>query len=162
MKAGLVPAAAYKYMTARETPAICERLHPARLLPRAVTAAGALLSAVALEPAVSGHGWVELAVWLITGWFFLSLARAVLDRFSTYLVVTRWRIFLCSGSGVTWTASLADVKDIRVIRSPAGRIAGFGTLILDPAHVAIDYVPYPEQMYVEMLGLIHPDPPELD
>jgi hypothetical protein len=50
-------------------------------------------------------------------------------------------------------------------RSPMGRLLGFGEFILesagqDQALTNVDYLPYPEQLYLEVCGLIFKDQDE--
>jgi hypothetical protein len=54
---------------------------------------------------------------------------------------------------------LTKVTDMRFERSPAGRLFGFGTFIVESAGQeqalhTIDHLPYPEQLYIEVCGLI--------
>jgi hypothetical protein len=51
---------------------------------------------------------------------------------------------------------------MRFERSPAGRLFGFGTFIVESAGQEqalnkIDNLPYPEQLYLEVCGLIFKD-----
>jgi Bacterial PH domain len=57
---------------------------------------------------------------------------------------------------------LAKVTDMSFQRSAMGRIFGYGEFILesagqDQALNKIDYLPYPEQLYLEVCGLIFKD-----
>ena len=57
---------------------------------------------------------------------------------------------------------LTKVTDMRFERSPIGRLFGFGTFIVesagqDQALRGIDHLPYPEQLYIEVCGLIFND-----
>ncbi|MFL6189453.1 MAG: PH domain-containing protein [Actinomycetes bacterium] len=60
---------------------------------------------------------------------------------------------------------LAKVTDMTFQRSPMGRLLGFGEFILesagqDQALTNVDYLPYPEQLYLEVCGLIFKDKDE--
>ena len=60
---------------------------------------------------------------------------------------------------------LAKVTDMTFQRSPMGRLLGYGEFILesagqDQALTNVDYLPYPEQLYLEVCGLIFKDKDE--
>ena len=60
---------------------------------------------------------------------------------------------------------LAKVTDMTFQRSAWGRILGYGKFILesagqDQALTNVDYLPYPEQLYLEVCGLIFKDQDE--
>ena len=60
---------------------------------------------------------------------------------------------------------LAKVTDMSFQRSPMGRLLGYGEFILesagqDQALSNVDYLPYPEQLYLEVCGLIFKDKDE--
>ena len=96
--------------------------------------------------------------WLITVVFVGNLLYTAVDWLSRYLVITSHRILLVSGSGVTLEMQLAEVKDVRLIRSIGGRLLGYGTLIFDSERLVADSIPYPEQLYLEILGMVYRDP----
>lgn len=147
-----MPAAVNRYLLPHERQVITVRVHPARLIPPLVTVTGGLFLAFALSPVMRGN--MLLGVWLIMLLLILYLARAVLDWFTTYFVVTTVRLFMCGGSGITSQWLMADIKDVRLTRTLGGRILGYGTIIIESAHIAIDSLPYPEQLYLEILGML--------
>jgi uncharacterized membrane protein YdbT with pleckstrin-like domain len=56
---------------------------------------------------------------------------------------------------------LAKVTDMSFQRSFLGRIFGYGEFVLesagqDQALRTVDHIPYPEQLYLEVCGLIFP------
>ena len=60
---------------------------------------------------------------------------------------------------------LAKVTDMSFQRSAMGRILGYGKFILesagqDQALTRVDHLPYPEQLYLEVCGLIFKDKEE--
>jgi hypothetical protein len=64
---------------------------------------------------------------------------------------------------------LAKVTDMSFKRTIAGRMLGYGEFILesagqDQALTNVDYLPYPEQLYLEVCEMIfpnkNPEPPE--
>jgi hypothetical protein len=60
---------------------------------------------------------------------------------------------------------LSKVTDMSFQRSSLGRILGYGEFILesagqDQALRVVDHLPYPEQLYLEVCGLIFKDKEE--
>jgi hypothetical protein len=56
---------------------------------------------------------------------------------------------------------LAKVTDMTFQRSFLGRVFGYGTFILesagqDQALSRVDFIPYPEQLYLEVCALLFP------
>lgn len=154
--ADAMPGHINRFLLPHERQVIAVRQHPARLIPPLGTAIGGLLAAVAVGPVVQGNGSLELTVWLLVGILIAQLALVATNWSTRYLVVTSSRLFLYSGLltyGVTFSLPLENIGDIRLTRSSAGRLYGYGTLVFESAHRAIDYVPYPEQLYLEILQL---------
>lgn len=146
-----------KFLLPHERSVIAVRQHPARIIPSLVTAIGGLLAAVVINPVVKGNDALEVAILLLVAILMAQLAVTVLDWFFRYLVITNSRLFICSGflaPDITWSTPLARIQDIRLMRSIGDRLYGSGTLVLESEHLAIDYVPYPEQVYLEITGLL--------
>ena len=62
---------------------------------------------------------------------------------------------------------LTKVTDMRFQRSALGRILGYGKFIVesagqDQALHTVDHLPYPEQLYLEVCGLIFKDKGDSD
>jgi hypothetical protein len=151
-----LPPLVSKYLLPYEHLAITVRFHPAQFIPPLATSFGALSLAIAVSTVLRGAGVV--VAWLITLVIVGNLLYTAVDWLSRYLVVTSHRIFLVSGSGITLEMQLADVKDVRLTRSIGGRIFGYGTLIFDAERLVVDSIPYPEQLYLEILGMVYKDP----
>jgi uncharacterized membrane protein YdbT with pleckstrin-like domain len=93
--------------------------------------------------------------------------RAVIKVYEwneNYFVVTSQRMLLSQGL-VTKKVNmmpLSKVTDMSFQRSTMGRILGYGEFILesagqDQALRIVDHLPYPEQLYLEVCGLIFKD-----
>jgi hypothetical protein len=152
-----VPARVSRFLLPDERQVISVHQHPARVIPSLVTAIGGLLAAVVIGPVVKGSGALEAAIWLLVTILMARLALTVLDWLSRYLVITSSRMFICTGflaPDITWSAPLARIQDITLKRSIGDRLYGSGTLVFQSQHLAIDYVPYPEQLYLEITGLL--------
>jgi hypothetical protein len=148
------PALVSRHLTPQERLVATVRMHPSVLIPPLIVGIGGLFAAIAVAPVTRGDAALELVVWLFAGLLLAQFCQAVLRWFSEYIVITRLRVFICSGSGITSSSPLKQIHDVRVTRSVAGRLLGFGTLVFDSAHLAIDNVPFPEQIYAEIGMLI--------
>jgi hypothetical protein len=135
---------------------ITVRFHPARFIPPLVTTLGALSLAIVVGTVLRGAEVV--AAWLIALVIVGNLLYTAVDWLFSYLVITSHRIILVNGSGICLEMQLADVKDVRLIRSIGGRLLGYGTLIFDSERLVADSIPYPEQLYLEILGMVFKDP----
>ena len=98
---------------------------------------------------------------------YLSVLLYFLQRVAawqaTYFTVTDSRMILVSGFAVRKVAMmpLARVTDMSFQRSALGRLLGYGEFIVesagqDQALRTIDFLPYPDQLYLEVCGLIVP------
>ena len=110
-------------------------------------------------------GTVLLVVWLLWLVLLIRLLYAIYVWLEDYFVVTSQRLLVAKGV-LTKSVNmmpLTKVTDMRFERSPWGRLLGYGTFIVesagqDQALRKIDHLPYPEQLYLEVCGLIFKDP----
>lgn len=154
-----VPASASKYLLPYERQVITLRQHPAKLLPPLTAAVGGLLAAVAVS-AIANHVTVaHYVVWALAAFVIL---RFVLDGLSwsvQYIVITQRRLILTSGLGGRRVAviPLVALRDLSFVRSAGGRLLGYGAFTFEAGgqtSTVIDYIPYPEQIYLEIYGLL--------
>ena len=150
-----------RYLSSQERHVVTVRMHPSVLIPPLILGIGGVFAAIAVTPVAGDDAALELVIWLFAALLVAQLGRAALRWMTEYIVITQLRVFRCSGAGITSSSPLKQVDDVRVTRSVAGRLLGYGTLVFDSAHVAIDNVPYPYQVYLEIYDLIHPEAPEL-
>jgi membrane protein YdbS with pleckstrin-like domain len=160
-----VPASVYKHLLPHERQVITTRFHPAVLVgPVAAVLGGLAVAGLVSTTIAHGNNIVLLVVWL--AWLVL-VGRLVLRIFlwlEDYFVVTSQRILLATGI-FTRTVNmmpLAKVTDMSFRRSALGRVFGYGEFVvesagLDQALRRIDHLPYPEQLYLEVCGLIFKD-----
>ena len=160
-----VPASVNRYLLPHERQVITVHQHPAILIKPifwvlvGLAVAGWLSTSVA-----SGNGVVLLLIWGLWGILVVYLLVKVFEWSVTYFVVTSQRFVLATGI-VTRKVNmmpLAKVTDMSFQRSPMGRLLGYGEFILesagqDQALSNVDYLPYPEQLYLEVCGLIFKD-----
>ncbi len=158
------PADVDKYLLPHEQQVITVRRHPA-VLHRAhrLTAGGLIVAAVLSDTFLQHQSTLLLIVWLAWGLLLLRLIVAAFTWAVDYFVVTSHRIILTSGLVTRKVAMmpLAKVTDMTFQRSFLGRLLGYGTFILesagqDQALSRVDYIPYPEQLYLEVCALLFP------
>jgi len=160
-----VPAAVYRVLLPHERRVITVRFHPAILIRPAAEALGGLALAGLISTIVHLDSSVLLIVWLLWLILLIRLLFKIYAWLEDYFVVTSARL-LTSGGVFKKSVSmmpLSKVTDMRFERSPIGRLFGFGTFIVesagqDQALRVIDHLPYPEQLYIEVCGLIFKDP----
>jgi uncharacterized membrane protein YdbT with pleckstrin-like domain len=153
-----------KYLLPHEQQVITVRKHPAVLVrPIAFVVGGLILAAVLTEVIGRHSGYALLAIWLAWVVLLIYLLVRIVDWFQNYFVVTSQRMLLTSGLVTRKVAMMPLVKvtDMSFQRNFQGRLLGYGTFILesagqDQALRVVDHLPYPEQLYLEVCGLIFP------
>lgn len=158
------PADVDKYLLPHEQQVITVRKHPAVLLAPVAWAAGGLILAVVLSDTFLKHqSTLFLLVWLAWGLVFLRFLWQAFNWAVDYFIVTSHRFILTSGVFNRKVAMmpLAKVTDMTFQRSFLGRVFGYGTFILesagqDQALSHVDFIPYPEQLYLEVCDLLFP------
>ncbi|HEY2551939.1 MAG TPA: PH domain-containing protein [Streptosporangiaceae bacterium] len=155
-------AAVNKYLLPREKQHATVRRHPAILIgPASLAVGGLLVAAVLSVTLVSGAlVWVVWAAWAA---LVLNLAWQAVNWAVDYFVVTSERILLTSGVLTRKVAMmpLSKVTDMSFQRSFAGRVLGYGDFIVesagqDQALRTVDHIPYPEQLYLLICGILFP------
>jgi uncharacterized membrane protein YdbT with pleckstrin-like domain len=151
------PASVNRYLLPQESSVITVRMHPATLTGHLVMAGAGLLTAMKLT---SRSARPELAWggYLLFPLYFLYRGAA---WSATYLVVTDERMMLVRGVLTRTTAAmpLQKVTGLTLQRTVAGRLLGYGTLIVDcpgrrQVFRKVRYLPYPEQLYLEISNLL--------
>jgi membrane protein YdbS with pleckstrin-like domain len=159
-----VPRAIYRILLPQERGVITVRLHPAILIKPVAHALGGLALAGLISTIAHLDSTVLLVVWLL--WLVLAgrLLFKIYEWLDDYFVVTSVRLLLARGvfKKTVSMMPLTKVTDMRFVRSPMGRLLGFGTFIVESAGQeqalrTIDHLPYPEQLYIEVCGLIFKD-----
>ena len=163
-----VPASVNRYLLPHERQVITVHQHPAILIkPVFWVLVGLALAGWLTNSIAQGNGTIILVIWLLWGIVFLYLVVKVFEWSVTYFVVTSQRFVLTTGviSRNVNMMPLAKVTDMTFQRSGIGRILGYGKFILesagqDQALTNVDYLPYPEPLYLEVCGLIFKDKDE--
>jgi uncharacterized membrane protein YdbT with pleckstrin-like domain len=160
-----VPASVYKHLLPHERQVITVRFHPAVLIRPVAEVLGGLALAGLLSTTVArGYGILMLIIWV--AWLILvaRLLYKVYCWLEDYFVVTSQRLLLATGV-LTRNINmmpLSKVTDMSFKRSTMGRLLGYGEFIVesagqDQALRRVDHLPYPEQLYLEVCGLIFKD-----
>ncbi|TDD34459.1 PH domain-containing protein [Actinomadura sp. KC06] len=155
------PASVNKYLLPHENQVITVRRHPAVLMvPVALVLGGLIIAGVLSNTVTAAITWVWWGWLILLAWFVWRVAEWSVD----YFVITNQRMLLTTGLITRKVAMmpLAKVTDMSFKRTIAGRMLGYGEFILesagqDQALTNVDYLPYPEQLYLEVCEMIFPN-----
>jgi uncharacterized membrane protein YdbT with pleckstrin-like domain len=158
------PAAVSKYLLPREVQVATVRQHPAVLLAAGSQALAGLLVAGLLSLTLFKHNHLLLAiVWIAWAVLLLRLIWKAINWAVDYFVITSQRLMLTTGLLTRKVAMMpmSKVTDMSFRRSFGGRLLGYGELIVESAgqNQALDrvpYIPYPEQLYLLVCGILFP------
>jgi uncharacterized membrane protein YdbT with pleckstrin-like domain len=160
-----VPAAIYRVLLPHERRVITVRFHPAILIRPVAETLGGLAAAGLLSTIAHLDGTILLVIWLAWLVLVIRLLFRIYQWLEDYFVVTSQRLLLAEGvfKKTVNMMPLGKVTDMRFERSATARLLGYGTFIVesagqDQALSRIDHLPYPEQLYLEVCGLIFKDP----
>jgi membrane protein YdbS with pleckstrin-like domain len=165
-----VPAAVYRVLLPHERQVITVRFHPAVLIrPVAEVLGGLALAGLLTTTIAHGNGIAMLVIWGLWLILVVRLVYKIYEWLDEYFVVTSQRLLLATGV-VTKRVNmmpLTKVTDMRFERSPTGRLLGYGKFVVesagqDQALQTVDHLPYPEQLYLEVCGLIFKDKGDSD
>lgn len=153
-----------RYLLPHEQQVITTRKHPAVLIrPITYVVIGLIVAALLTEFAARHNGIAILIIWLAWAGLLGYLAFQTLAWMVSFFVVTSQRMLLTSGFITRKVAMMPLIKvtDMSFQRDFQGRLLGYGTFILesagqDQAFRTVDHLPYPEQLYLEVCGLIFP------
>jgi uncharacterized membrane protein YdbT with pleckstrin-like domain len=163
-----VPASVNRYLLPHERQVISVHQHPAVLIkPIFWVLLGLAIAGWVSNSLANGNGTVILVIWLLWLIPLLWLIWRIIDWVLTYFVITSQRLLLARGFPTRRVdmMPLTKVTDMSFNRSPTGQILGFGEFVVesagqDQALRHIEYLPYPEQLYLEVCGLIFKDKEE--
>jgi uncharacterized membrane protein YdbT with pleckstrin-like domain len=162
-----VPARVNRYLLPHERQVISVHRHPAVLIrPIFEVLVGLAIAGWITNSFTHGNGTAILIIWLLWAILLLRLAWKVLNWSLTFFVITSQRLLLASGFiPKVDMMPLAKVTDMSFNRSATGQLLGFGAFVVesagqDQALRHIDHLPYPEQLYLEVCGLIFKDKEE--
>jgi uncharacterized membrane protein YdbT with pleckstrin-like domain len=150
----------YRYLLPNERSCITVRKHPAELAGPLILAFGGLAAAGELTK----RSVRPKIVWGASLSVLLYFLQRVAAWQATSFTVTDKRMILVSGFAVRKVAMmpLAKVTDMSFQRSALGRLLGYGEFIVESvgqeqALRTINFLPYPEQLYLEVCRLVFTD-----
>jgi|SRR5215469_2618802 len=156
------PVAINKYLLPREVQVATVRQHPAVLIPSSAQALIGLLVAGLLTATVV-TGTFAIVIWVLWGVLLLRLVWKVCNWLVDYFVVTTERLLLTTGFLTRRVAMmpLTKVTDMSFKRTFPGRLLGYGEFIVesagqDQALRNVPFIPYPEQLYLLVCGMLFP------
>jgi membrane protein YdbS with pleckstrin-like domain len=156
------PVAIDKYLLPREVQVATVRQHPAVLIPASALTLGGLLLAGILSATVV-QGIPAAVLWIAWLVLLLRLVWKVLNWSVDYFVVTSERLLLTRGflTRRVNMMPLTKVTDMSFKRSFPGRLLGYGEFIVesagqDQALRNVEFIPYPEQLYLLICGMLFP------
>ena len=157
-----VPVSVSRYLLPRERQVISVHQHPAVLIwPIFWVLVGLAIAGWLSSSVANGNNTALLVIWLLWGVLLLRLGWKVLQWIFYYFAITSQRLLLTQGFPYRKVnmMPLAKVTDMSFNRSPMGQILGYGEFVVesagqDQALRNVDFLPYPEQLYLEVCGLI--------
>ena len=156
------PASVNRYLLPDERSVITVRMHPAALAGPLILAGGGLVAARKLTSRSARPDIVRGAYLLLP----LDFLRRLAAWGVTYLAVTEKRMVLIGGLASRTAAAmpLDKVTGLTLQRTVPGWLLGYGTLIVASpgrrqAFRKVRYLPYPEQLYLEISALLWPEEP---
>ena len=163
-----VPHTVERHLLPHERQVLTVRFHPAVLIKPVAVSLGALAVALLVSMAPVG-GAVRLVIWVAFLGVLGYLGVQIWAWLEDYFVVTSQRLLLTTGL-ITRNVNmmpLTKVTDMSFRRSPWGRILGYGEFVVESAGQEqalrnIRHLPYPEQLYLEVCGLIFKDSGDSD
>lgn len=161
------PAAIYRYLVPREQQVLTLRQHWAFLIPPAAAAAGAALAAGVVTVVAPGAATLATVAWVLAGFLVARLIVAGLSWFVQFITITSERVVLTSGilNRKIKIIPLPNFAEMTFVRSFAGRMIGYGAFMVEATgkpYLIIDYIPYPEQVQLELTEIAFPKPAEAD
>jgi uncharacterized membrane protein YdbT with pleckstrin-like domain len=158
------PASVNRYLLPHERSCITVRIHPAVLARPLIVVSGLVSGGLVAARKLTNRPVRPEMVWGASLPLLLYFLYRLAARQVTYFTVTDNRMILVSGLVVRKVAMmpLARVTDMSFQRSAMGRVFGYGEFIVESADQgqalrSVNFLPYPEQLYLEVCGLLFPD-----
>jgi len=156
-----VPASVNRYLLPHERQVISVHQHPAVLIGPIFLAFLGLAIAGWLTTIARGNTIALVVIWLLWGILLFRLAWKVIDWSLNYFVITSERLLLAQGFILRRVdmMPLVKVTDMSFRRDLKGQLLGYGEFVVesagqDQALRNVNYLPYPEQLYLEVCGLV--------
>jgi uncharacterized membrane protein YdbT with pleckstrin-like domain len=165
------PASVNRYLLPHEQQVLMVRRHPAKLLRPVAEVFGGLILAGLLSKffGSAAGGTALVVVWWLWLLLLIRFVWKVAEWSVDYFVVTSKRMLSTTGLITRKVAMmpLGKVTDMSFQRSLLGRMLGYGEFILesagqDQALQTVEYVPYPETLYLEVCQMLFPGKDDSD
>jgi hypothetical protein len=154
-----VPNSIIRYLLPHERQVITVRMHPAVMIAPGLTLSGLVAAAIKLARRTDRPD----VVWYASGLLGAECLRRIVAWPVTYLVITNERMLIIRGTLVRSVISvpLDHVESLEFQRTIGGRLLGYGSLAARSSGgrrilPKVRHLPYPEQLYLEVSGLLHP------
>jgi uncharacterized membrane protein YdbT with pleckstrin-like domain len=159
---GTVPAGVNKFLLPHERQVISVNQHPAVLIrPIFYVLVGLAIAGWVSKSVAHGNDTVILVIWILWALLLLRLVWKVFDWLTNYFVITSQRLLLTQGflTRKVEMIPLTKVTDMGFQRSVMGRLLGYGRFVVESAGQnqamrIVDLLPFPDQLYLEVCGLI--------
>jgi uncharacterized membrane protein YdbT with pleckstrin-like domain len=159
---GTIPVGVNKFLLPHESQVISVNQHPAVLIrPIFEVLVGLAIAGWLSSSVAHGNNTVILVIWILWALLLLRLLWKVFDWLTNYFVVTSQRLLLTQGflTRKVEMIPLTKVTDMGFQRSALGQLLGYGRFVFESAGQnqamrIVDLLPYPEQLYLEVCGLI--------
>ena len=157
------PVTVNKYLLPHELSVITTRMHPAALAGPLILACSGLAAARKLTSRSARPDIIWGGCLLLPLYFLRRLAAWPVS----YVAVTDKRIMVIGGLASRTAAAMPvdKVTGLMLQRTVPGRLLGYGTLVVTSpgrrqAFRKVRYLPYPEQLYLEIALVLWPEEPD--
>jgi hypothetical protein len=165
--ADTVPRTVNQYLLPHEKQVITVHKHPAVLVAHCSILAVGCAAASMLTIITNSGGLILSIAWGACSIIFLWLVIRMIAWSESYFVVTKARMIFVTGFPVrkAITVPMREILDFSFHRTRPGRWLGYGTFTAEQRTnnyrmPSMNYMPYPEQLYLELRGLIFSDDSE--
>jgi Bacterial PH domain len=159
-----LPSSVTDYLLPYEKMVIAVHKHPGAYIGHAVLLACSCAAASVLTVRANSSILVLCAVWGTCGILLFLLVMRAIAWFYTFFVATETRLIFISRlvARKLTMVPLREIRDLKLHRSLLGQLVGYGKFIPEPSKCGygfpkMNYLPYPEQLFLEVCGLIFPD-----
>jgi hypothetical protein len=160
----VVPSGVADYLLPYEKMVITVRRHPGLFVAHVILLGCACIAASLLAVFTNSGALVLSAAWGTCAVILLYLIVRSAEWLHAYFVVTDTRLIFITGliACKVITVPTREIRDLELRRSWIGRMLGYGTFIAQPSIIGhrmprMNYMPYPEQLFLEVAGLLFPD-----
>lgn len=156
-----IPLVVSRFLLDVERQVITVHRHPVVLAWPILLSVGGLITAIVLSALSVLSADARLLLWLSWVLVLLYTTWKVTDWAFSFCVVTSYRMMVIKGIFVrdVTMMPLATAAHLTLRRSTLGRVFGYGHFIVPPGGQhqdlrTIGYLPYPDQFYLEVCGLV--------